>query len=246
VTNKGIVLTMWLVVVLLAGVTAALVMTFGSSGGETTTVEIERQAETKPTSGTRVTTTTVGAKDGSRAQDPTLTPRLTRHVPGIVELLCEFMKSSSPIRVVCPPLIPVSAYRRLPGVHGGETGAYPGVKPPRNRLYLVGFNAGDTGPRYWHWIAGMGTPEAIQYWDISDARNVVRGKPKRIRVVTVDGRRVEIWRFPDHPAGGMFGGHYAAITTTGRLRAIASIHGDNAEGSARMAVALAKKAARGG
>ena len=70
----------------------------------------------------------------------------------------------------------------------------------------------------------------------------MRGKPKRVR----RSQRVDIWRFPDHPAGGMFGGHYAAITTTGRPRAIASIHGDNADGSVRMAVALARKAASRG
>ena len=92
-------------------------------------------------------------------------------------------------------------------------------------------------------MAGMGTPEAIQYWVLSDVRNEVRGKPKRVADITVEGRRVAIWRFPDHPAGGQFGGHFAAITTVGSLQAIASIHGDNADGSARMAVALAAKAA---
>ena len=108
---------------------------------------------------------------------------------------------------------------------------------------MLGFNGGDSGPRYWHWMAGMGTPEAIQYWVLSDVRNEVRGKPKRVAVITVERRRVAIWQFPDHPAGGQFGGHYAAITTVGSLRAVASIHGDNADSSARMAVALAAKAA---
>ena len=68
VTNKRIVLTMWLVVVLLAGVTAALVMTLGWPGGETTTVEVERQAEPKPTAGAQVTTTTLVAEEGSTAR----------------------------------------------------------------------------------------------------------------------------------------------------------------------------------
>jgi hypothetical protein len=174
-------------------------------------------------------------------------PRLTRSVPGIVQLMCLFMDKDAPIKIVCPPLVPATKYRKVAGVHGSVEGYKdPHVKAPGNLLYLVGFNAGDTGPTYWHWIAGMGTPEAIQYWVLSDVRNVVRGKPKRVRVVTVDGQRVDIWRFPDHPAGGQFGGHYAAITTTGRLRAIASIHGDNVDGSVRMAVALARKAASRG
>ena len=119
----------------------------------------------------------------------------------------------------------------------------PPVESPANRLYLLGFNGGDSGPMYWHWMAGMGTPEAIQYWVLSDERNVVRGKPRRVNVVVLEGREVEIWRFPDHPAGGPFGGHYAAITTSGPLRAIASIHGDHPRESARMAVALAQRAA---
>ena len=51
---------------------------------------------------------------------------------------------------------------------------------------------------------------------------------------------------PTIQRAGMFGGHDAAITTTGRPRAIASIHGDNADGSVRMAVALARKAASRG
>jgi hypothetical protein len=89
----------------------------------------------------------------------------------------------------------------------------------------------------------MGTPEAIRYWVLSDARNVVRGKPVRLPDITVDGSRVQVWRFPEHPAGGPFGGHLVAITTTGKLRAIASVHGDNARASGRMAVALARRAA---
>jgi hypothetical protein len=186
------------------------------------------------------------ASSTARSSADDTSPHLTRNVPGIVQFWCRVGAQKAPIPIVCPPLVPVTRYERHPGLNGillGNSGPRP-LKSPRDRLYLLGFNGGYTGPTYWHWIAGMGTPEAIQWWVLSDARNEVRGKPKRVRVVTVDGHRVDIWRFPDHPAGGMFGGHYAAITTPGRLRAIASIHGDNAEGSARMAVALARKAAQ--
>ena len=89
----------------------------------------------------------------------------------------------------------------------------------------------------------MGTPQAIRYWVLSDARNEVKGKPSRVKVLRLEGRRVEIWRFPDHPAGGALGGHLAAITRSGPYLAIASIHGyDTANSDARMAVALARKA----
>ena len=172
-------------------------------------------------------------------------PRLTRNVPEVVERVCASGRVRSPLPLVCPPLVPVTRYRTHPGLNGvllGNTNTPP-VKSPADRLYLLGFNGGDSGPTYWHWMAGMGTPEAIRYWVLSDARNEVRGKPRRVRVIVVDGRKVDIWRFPDHPAGGQFGGHYAAITTAGPLRAIASVHGDHPHESARMAVALAQKAA---
>lgn len=89
----------------------------------------------------------------------------------------------------------------------------------------------------------MGSPRAIRYWVLSDARNEVKGKPKLLSRSVVDHRQVEVWRFPDHSAGGQFGGHLAAITRSGPYLAIASIHGyDNAEDTARIAVALARKA----
>jgi hypothetical protein len=117
------------------------------------------------------------------------------------------------------------------------------VEPPADRIYLLSFNGGDSGPTYWHWIAGMGTPEAIRFWVLSDARNEVKGKSRRARTVLVGRRLVEIWRFPDYPAGGQFGGHFAAITRSGPYLVIASIHGfDSADASTRIAVALARKA----
>ena len=58
----------------------------------------------------------------------------------------------------------------------------------------------------------------------------------------VGERKVEIWKFPEYPAGGAFGGHIAAITRSGQYLAIASIHGENADADARMVVALARKA----
>ena len=172
-------------------------------------------------------------------------PPLTRDVPRFVRKICSSGRSSSPIPLVCPPLVPVTKYRPYPGSSGvllGNTNTPP-LKPPADRIYLLGFNGGDSGPTYWHWVAGMGSREAIQYWVLSDARNEVKGKPKRLTTLVVDQRRVEIWRFPMHPAGGGLGGHVAAITRSGPYFAIASVHGyDTANASARVAVALAHKA----
>jgi hypothetical protein len=170
-------------------------------------------------------------------------PRLTSNVPRFVTRVCASGRAASPIPLVCP-LVPVTEYRSFPGLSGvllGNTNQPP-VKPPADKLYLLGFNGGDSGPTYWHWIAGMGTPKAIRYWVLSDARNEVKGKPRRTNTVTVGGRKVEIWRFPDFPAGGQFGGHIAAITRSGPYLAIASVHGYDLDGSARMAVTLARKA----
>jgi hypothetical protein len=182
------------------------------------------------------------------ATDPSPIPRLTRDVPRFVANMCATARRSHPpIPVVCPPLVPTTKYRPVAGSSGfllGNTGV-PRLKPPLDRIYLLGFNGGDSGPVYWHWIAGMGSPRAIQHWVLSDADNEVKGKPTRLMPKMIAGRRVEIFRFPDHPAGGQFGGHYAAITSSGPYLVVASIHGENANKSASMAVALARKAEAG-
>jgi len=171
-------------------------------------------------------------------------PRLTTTIPPKVARTCAQARPRSPIRLVCPPLVPVSGYRRYPGVSGFELGTdgLPSPPPPADRFYSLGFNAGDGGPVCWHWIAGMGTAAAISWFVLSDARNVVKGKPRLLDTISVAGRRVAIWRFPDYPAGGPFGGHDVAITASGRYYAFASVHGHLGGVSARMAAALARKA----
>jgi hypothetical protein len=181
----------------------------------------------------------------ARVEEESASPGLTSIVPRSVAQVCASGRTRSPLPLICPPLIPRTKYRAFPGASGvllGNTNRPP-VKPPADRIYLLAFNGGDAGPIYWHWIAGMGTREAIRYWVLSDARNEVKGRPRRVRTLLVGRRSVEIWRFPDHPAGGQFGGHLAAITRSGPHFAIASVHGfDTTDASARMAVALARKA----
>jgi hypothetical protein len=181
----------------------------------------------------------------ARTESSFSSPRLTSDVPRFVTQICKSGGDNSPLPLVCPPLVPVTKYRTHAGSSGvllGNTNIPP-VKPPADRIYLVAFNGGDGGPTYWHWIAGMGTPQAIRYWVLSDAHNEVKGKPARVKTLVIGRRQVEIWLFPDYPAGGQFGGHLAAITCSGPYLAIASIHGyDNADASARMVVALARKA----
>lgn len=181
----------------------------------------------------------------ARVDEESVSPRLTSTVPRSVAHVCASGRTRSPLPLICPPLVPLTKYRTYPGASGvllGNTNRPP-VQPPADRIYLLAFNGGDAGPAYWHWIAGMGTREAIRYWVLSDARNEVKGKPRRVQTLLVGRRSVEIWRFPEHPAGGQFGGHIVAITRSGGYLAIASVHGlDTTDASARIAVALARKA----
>lgn len=165
-------------------------------------------------------------------------PKLTRHTPQFVQGECAKALLAAPVRFVCPPLVPVSKYIKRPGLYGTFNGNEDGAK-----ITLVSFNHGDVGPGYWHWIAGLGTSAGINRWILSDAQNVVKGKPRLFQRRSLDGHEVKIWRFPPHPAGGQFGGHDVAITRAGSLFAVGSVHGKSAVSSARMAVALAKRAA---
>src|SRR5262245_40719733 len=83
-------------------------------------------------------------------------PKLTRDVPRFVLRHCAAARKTSPLRVVCPPLVPVTKYRTFPGV----SGTFNGNEPPA-KIALLGFNGGDTGPVFWHWIAGIGTQAGI-------------------------------------------------------------------------------------
>ena len=77
---------------------------------------------------------------------------------------------------------------------------------------------------------------------LSDELHEVKGRPRRARVLWVGNRRVEIYRFPDYPAGAAFGGHLAALVRSGPFVYVASIHGYRyARRSAQMAVAMALK-----
>jgi hypothetical protein len=187
----------------------------------------------------------VGAPAGLAVTGVAPTPPLTTRVPALVSAVCTSARRSSPLRVVCPPLVPVSRYVKIDGLYGAFVGSQgrPRVTGAKRLLYLVGFNAGDNGPGFVHWVAGMGSSEAIRYWVLSDARNVVRGRPKLVRTLLRDGRQVDVWRFPAYPAGGQFGGHMVALAHTRSRLALASIHGyESAEACIRMAIALARKA----
>ncbi len=67
-------------------------------------------------------------------------PRLTTTVPRFVTHVCKSGRRRSPLPLVCPPLVPITKYRRFPGLSGvllGNTNIPP-VKPPANRIYFSG------------------------------------------------------------------------------------------------------------
>jgi hypothetical protein len=159
---------------------------------------------------------------------------LTRAVPERVREACRLARRDVRIPVVCPRLVVKSRIVGIEGLWGPET--YPGGK-----LYLLTFNNGYYEPGIVHWIVGLGTPQAVATHFLSDRFNEVKGKPRELGSRLVDGRRVRVFRFPDHPAGGPFGGHIAALVRVRELVALASIHGyENEAADVTLAVAYAR------
>lgn len=137
------------------------------------------------------------------------------------------------------PDTPLFADPSLSGSFSAEDVLRP-LPGPVSRFYWLSFNNGEI-PDHVHWLVAKGTPEAVRRHVVSDVDNEVKGRPRRIRVFRLGGRRVEIYRFPAYPAGGVFGGHDAALVRKGGFVVIASIHGRrDATASARMAVDLAR------
>jgi hypothetical protein len=167
--------------------------------------------------------------------------RLTAEIPLHVERTCRALARHTTLRVVCPPLVPRTRIVRIPGLYGSfsaEETVARGLSAP-TAYYEMSFNNG--GPfGTVHWIVAKGSPAAVRFWVLGDAYHEVKGRPRRQGVLWAANRRLEIYRFPHHPAGGAFGSHLAALVRSGRFVYVASIHGyGDARASARMAVAMA-------
>ena len=151
--------------------------------------------------------------------------RLTRNIPAIVREACEQLRGQHlTIPVVCPRLVPVSNYARLPGLWGAEVF--------RPTLYALDFNNGGDAAcaavkkkGCIHWLVGVGTASSVRAIVLSDRNNVNKGLPRLVASKTIAGRRLIDYRFPPYPAGGENGGHGAAFVLCGRDIVYASIHG---------------------
>jgi hypothetical protein len=166
---------------------------------------------------------------------------LTREIPPLVRKTCHDLAPRTTLHVVCPPLVPKTRIVHIAGLYGSFSASdlvnIPASWP--TAYYEMSFNNG--GPfGTVHWVVAKGTPAAVRFYVLSDKQNEVKGRPHRTGVMWVDHRKVEIYRFPWHPAGGTFGSHLAALVRSGPFVYVASIHGyDHARASARMAVAMA-------
>ena len=53
----------------------------------------------------------------------------------------------------------------------------------------------------------------------------MRGLPSRIALIRLANATIAVYRFPQHPAGGVNGGHVAAFAASHDQIVFASIHG---------------------
>lgn len=167
--------------------------------------------------------------------------RLTRQIPPLVRRTCKQLAAHTEIGVVCPPLVPRSRIVPISGLYGFLSASE--VRTPRpapSSFWSMSFTGG--GPfGTIHWIVAKGTAAAVRHWVLSDSQHAVKGLPLRAGVIRLRGLAATIYRFPDYPAGGEYGGHLAAVVRRGRNLYVASIHGHkDARASALMAAEMAR------
>jgi hypothetical protein len=121
-----------------------------------------------------------------------------------------------------------------PALHGGA------APYSRDGFYVFSVNNGENG-RALHFIIGLGSPEWLDRYVFDDRFNTVRGRPRHLQDVIVDGVTVRLYRF----FGGANAGHVGAVVDRlDRTQAFASMHGRRFAGAAiLMAVDLARQPA---
>jgi hypothetical protein len=161
---------------------------------------------------------------------------LTYDVPAQVRHACAEARRLASVRVVCPPLIPDVPLTRLQGLWGSI------VADAEPRFYMLSFNNGGLPGGKRHWITGGGKASVVRQWVLTDFQNEVEGDPTLVRTMTTRGRRIRIYRFPAHPAGGPNGGHWAAFIQVGYEIVFASPHERRyVPAAVEMALALANE-----
>jgi hypothetical protein len=112
-------------------------------------------------------------------------------------------------------------------------------------FYILTFNNGGPGGLL-HWIVGGGQADVVERRLLTDVSNEVKGNPTLMRRVAIAGWSVLIYRFPEFPAGGPNGGHWAAVVRIGDEMVFASLHGERyVDATVEMAVSLASSSGLG-
>lgn len=167
------------------------------------------------------------------------TMRLTRRIPAHVRKMCAATRRAVRIRVVCPPLVPVGGVVTDPGLSYSDT--YRNVTD----FYAMTFNNGVI-PGKIHWVVGAGTPARVRRYVLSSRYWDVKGPVLQLGKARYGGKDVTLYRFPEDPAGGLFGSHVVAMTRMGRLVLFASVHGyEHQDADIAMLVAMANRGAKG-
>jgi hypothetical protein len=159
-----------------------------------------------------------------------------------VKTICERTRRLVTVRVVCPGLIPDVPLSLGRGASG--------PLPLGDEAYMLSFTTSEGETRrpptgaVEHWITGGGTREAVRRWLLTDTFNESPGDPKLVRAVSVQGRRVLVYRYPSR-AGGPNMGHWAAFIQLETTTIFASLHGRrHVEAAVAMAVDLVAQAER--
>jgi hypothetical protein len=180
--------------------------------------------------------------------------RLTRVIPDQVPMACEEARRLVTARVICPVLIPNIPITTTKGSYGSVT------FPDQPRVYMLSFdkdffhkptNCGEASargncPGVKHWIVGAGDADVVRGWILTDRMNEVAGDAELVRSMTVDGRSVLVYRYPEYPAGGVNGSHMAAFVPVGDQLVFASLHGARwVKAAIEMALDLARQVVAG-
>lgn len=177
---------------------------------------------------------------------------LTREIPDQVLEACAEARRLATVRVLCPRVIPNIPITRTKGSYGSI------VFADQPRVYMLSFDKDffnppqDCGeaqaqgncPGVKHWIVGGGDAGLVEKWILTDFANEVKGDAELMESREVDDRLVLAYRFPQYPAGGVNGSHWAAVVQVGEEAVFASLHGGRyVEAAIEMALDLADQAA---
>jgi hypothetical protein len=163
--------------------------------------------------------------------------RLHIGTPAGVERWCRTAARDLHRTVACPRIVPDAPLASVAGVTGL-------LEPPSVRgMYGLVFNTGGDDPTSAmsiHWVVGEGTILALRRYILRLPSGRHPAFAPMVARRRVGGLVAMIYRFPDYPQGGAFGGHTVAIVRRREHAYYASVHGyQHVDASVALAVGLA-------